>query len=125
MDEDSRQVNQYDLVGPFLKLIRCACICAFPHHLLQASMIVADKDKMYQLTGDGNIMEPNGGVCAIGSGGLFALAAARALYDFPDLSAEDICKRSIKIAADLCVYTNHDVTLKKIEEEKAAEEVAA
>jgi ATP-dependent HslUV protease subunit HslV len=82
---------------------------------LEASMIVADKDKMFQLSGDGNVMEPNEGVCAIGSGGMFALAAARALLDHSDLSAEEICLKSMKIAGDLCVYTNHDVTLKKID----------
>jgi ATP-dependent HslUV protease subunit HslV len=76
-------------------------------------MIVADKDVTLVITGNGDVLEPVGGVCAIGSGGNFALAAARALAD-SDHSAETIARRSMKIAADLCVYTNEELTVEAI-----------
>jgi ATP-dependent HslUV protease subunit HslV len=74
---------------------------------LEAMMAVADRDHSYTLTGNGDVLEPDDGVIAIGSGGNYALAAARALMDIPDLTAEDIARRAMKIAGDICVYTNH------------------
>jgi ATP-dependent HslUV protease, peptidase subunit HslV len=81
---------------------------------LEAMMIVADADHTYTLTGNGDVLEPEDGVVAIGSGGNYALSAARALMDIPDLSAEEIARRSMKIAADICVYTNHSLIVEVI-----------
>ncbi len=76
---------------------------------LHAMMIVVDKDVSLVLSGNGDVIEPDDGIVAIGSGGNYALAAARALYDQKDLTALDIAKKSMKIAADICVFTNHNV----------------
>ena len=81
---------------------------------LEAMMIVADKDVTLILTGNGDVLEPAAGVAAIGSGGNFALAAASALYDYED-DAETIAKKAMKIAADICVYTNDQLTIETIE----------
>lgn len=80
---------------------------------LQAMIIVADKETTLVVTGNGDVVEPEHGVIAIGSGGNYALAAARALYD-QDLSAEDIARKAMKIAGDICVYTNHSLVLEKL-----------
>ena len=77
---------------------------------LEAMMIVADKDVSLVLTGTGDVLEPEAGVMAIGSGGNYALAAARALVD-SDKDAETIVRRALDIAADICVYTNRNVTI--------------
>ena len=77
---------------------------------LEAMMAVADASTSLVLTGTGDVLEPEDGIIGIGSGGNFALAAARALKD-TDLSAEEIVRKAMKIAADLCVYTNENVTL--------------
>jgi ATP-dependent HslUV protease subunit HslV len=81
---------------------------------LEAMMIVADKDVTLILTGNGDVLEPAAGVAAIGSGGNFALSAATALYDYED-DAETIARKAMKIAADICVYTNENVTVEAIE----------
>jgi ATP-dependent HslUV protease subunit HslV len=78
---------------------------------LEAMMIVIDKDSTFIITGLGDVLEPEDGIAAIGSGGNYALSAARALIDVKGLSAEDIAKKSMKIAADICVYSNHNVTI--------------
>jgi ATP-dependent HslUV protease subunit HslV len=80
---------------------------------LEAMLICADGTAVYTVTGNGDVLEPEHGVTAVGSGGPFALAAARALYDF-DLSAEEIARRAMAIAADICVYTNSSLTLETI-----------
>lgn len=80
---------------------------------LEAMMIVADKDVSLVLTGTGDVLEPEAGVMAIGSGGNYALAAARALVD-SDKDAEAIVRRALDIAADICVYTNRNVTLETL-----------
>jgi ATP-dependent HslUV protease subunit HslV len=80
---------------------------------LEAMMIVADKQVSLVLTGTGDVLEPEGGVMGIGSGGNYALAAARALLDGP-LDAEAIVRRALDVAADICVYTNRNVTLEKL-----------
>jgi len=77
---------------------------------LEAMLICADGAAVYTVTGTGDVLEPEHGVTAVGSGGPFALAAARALYDF-DLSAEEIARRAMAIAADICVYTNRELVL--------------
>ena len=81
---------------------------------LEAMMAVADRDRSFTLTGNGDVLEPEDGVIGIGSGGNFALAAARALVDMPDLTAEQVARRAMKIAADICVYTNHSVIVETI-----------
>ncbi len=80
---------------------------------LEALMAVADKETSLILTGNGDVVEPQDGVIGIGSGGNYALAAARALYD-QDLSAEDIAKKSLQIAADICVYTNANMIVETL-----------
>ena len=80
---------------------------------LEAMMIVADKDVSLVLTGTGDVLEPESGVMAIGSGGNYALAAARALID-SDKDAETIVRRGLDIAADICVYTNRNVTIEAL-----------
>ena len=81
---------------------------------LEAMLIVADADGLYTVTGAGDVLEPEHGVAAIGSGGQFALAAARALVDQP-LSAEEVARRAMAIAAEICVYTNGNVIVERIE----------
>ena len=81
---------------------------------LEAMMIVADKDVSLVLTGTGDVLEPEAGVMAIGSGGNYALAAARALVD-SDKDAETIVRRALDIAADICVYTNRNVTVEALD----------
>jgi ATP-dependent HslUV protease subunit HslV len=81
---------------------------------LEAMLIIADKTNLFIVGGDGNVVDPQNGVCAIGSGGNYALAAARALLESTDLSAEEIAKKSMKIAADLCVFTNHNIIVETV-----------
>jgi ATP-dependent HslUV protease subunit HslV len=81
---------------------------------LEAMMIVADKEVTLILTGNGDVLEPVGGVASIGSGGNFALAAARALVDY-ESDAETICRKAMKIAADVCVYTNESLTMESLD----------
>ncbi len=80
---------------------------------LEAMMIVADRSVTLVLTGTGDVLEPENGVIAIGSGGNYALAAARALAD-SDLDAEAIVRKSMKIAAEICVYTNSNLTVESL-----------
>ncbi len=75
---------------------------------LEAMMAVADKDVSLVLTGNGDVLEPEDGLIAIGSGGNYALSAARALIDNDDLDAEAVARKAIGIAADICIYTNHN-----------------
>ncbi len=81
---------------------------------LEAMMAVADKDVSLTLTGNGDVLEPDDGIIAIGSGGNFALSAARALSTVEGLEAEEIARRSMEIAADICVYTNRSFTIESI-----------
>ena len=80
---------------------------------LEAMMIVADKESIYLLSGTGDVIEPDDGVCAIGSGGNYALAAAKALMRNTDLSAAEIAKKSLEIASEICVYTNGHITVEE------------
>ncbi len=80
---------------------------------LEALMAVADKETSLILTGNGDVVDPQDGVIGIGSGGNYALAAARALYD-QDLTAEEIATKSLQIAADICVYTNANMVVEKL-----------
>jgi ATP-dependent HslUV protease subunit HslV len=81
---------------------------------LEAMMAVADKDRSFTLTGTGDVLEPEDGVIGIGSGGNYALAAARALLAVDGLSADEVARRAMKIAAEICVYTNDNVILETI-----------
>ena len=80
---------------------------------LEAMMVVADREVSLVLTGTGDVLEPEAGVAGIGSGGNYALAAARALVDGP-LDAEAIVRRALDIAADICVYTNRNITIETL-----------
>jgi ATP-dependent HslUV protease subunit HslV len=82
---------------------------------LEAMMAVADAQVSLVLTGTGDVLEPEDGLIGIGSGGAYALAAARALIDIDDLDAEAIARKSLDIAADICVYTNRNVVLEALE----------
>ncbi len=81
---------------------------------LEAMMAVADKEITLILTGNGDVLEPVDGIAAIGSGGNFALSAARALLDYEE-DAETLARKAMAIAGDLCVYTNHNVTLEALD----------
>ena len=80
---------------------------------LEALMAVADKDNSFIISGNGDVLEPEHGIIAIGSGGNYALAAAKAMIN-SDKSAEEIAKQSIEIAADICVFTNHNISTEKL-----------
>jgi len=87
---------------------------------LEASLLVADDTVSLELTGNGDVLESHDGVLGIGSGSAYAIAAARALKDIDDLSSEDVAKRSMEIASDMCVYTNKSFmieTMETVEEE--------
>ena len=80
---------------------------------LEALMIVADKENLLVLTGNGDVLEPEGGIAAIGSGGNYALSAAKALVDY-ETDAETIARKAMAVAADVCVFTNGNVTLETV-----------
>ena len=80
---------------------------------LEALMAVADKESSFIISGTGDVLEPEDGIIGIGSGGNYALAAAKVLIE-SDLSAEEIARKSIKIASDICVFTNNNVTIEKV-----------
>ena len=81
---------------------------------LEAMMAVADEDTSLILSGTGDVLEPEDGLIGIGSGGAFALSAARALIDRDDMDSEEIARRAMKIAADICIYTNEQVVLETL-----------
>jgi ATP-dependent HslUV protease subunit HslV len=81
---------------------------------LEALLVVADGEKTFLITGTGDVIEPEGGVVAIGSGGPYALAAARAMVDTTQLGAREIAERALKIAGDICIYTNSNVTVEEL-----------
>jgi ATP-dependent HslUV protease subunit HslV len=82
---------------------------------LEALLIVADATESFLISGTGDVISPDDGVIAIGSGGNYALSAARALYENTDFSAKEIVEKAMKIAADICIYTNHSLTIEVIE----------
>ena len=81
---------------------------------LEAVILVADRDNLYLVSGTGDVVEPEDGIAAIGSGGPYALAAARALARHTDLDARSIAERAMAIAAEICIYTNSEVTMAEI-----------
>jgi len=80
---------------------------------LEALMAVADKEKSFIISGTGDVLEPEDGIIGIGSGGNYALAAAKVLMD-SEMSAEEIAKKSLKVASEICVFTNGNVTMEKV-----------
>jgi ATP-dependent HslUV protease subunit HslV len=81
---------------------------------LEALLIVADKERTLILTGSGDVLEPDGGAAAVGSGGNYALAAAQALLEHSSLSAREIAEAAMKIASEICIYTNANLTFEEI-----------
>ncbi len=81
---------------------------------LEALMLVADTGKLYLLSGDGNVLEPDDNVAAIGSGGPFALAAAKALLRNTDMDAPAIVEQAMRVAAEVCIYTNDQLTVEQL-----------
>lgn len=81
---------------------------------LEAMLIVADREKTLILSGNGDVLEPECGAVAIGSGGNYALSAARALLDHSELGSKDIAQSAMKIAADLCIYTNDNIIFEEL-----------
>ncbi len=81
---------------------------------LEAMLLVADKNKIYLLSGNGDVIEPEKGAIAIGSGGNFAYSAALAYLDSSDLDAKEIARRSIEIAGDICIYTNNNIVVEVV-----------
>jgi ATP-dependent HslUV protease subunit HslV len=87
---------------------------------LEALLAVADHSHLFVISGDGNVIEPDDEIAAIGSGGSFALAAARALKSATELGAPAIVRRSLEIAADICIYTNANITVLELDERAGA-----
>lgn len=83
---------------------------------LEALLLVTDGTSLLLLSGSGEVIEPDDGVMAIGSGGPYALAAARALLRHSDLAAEDVAREALSIAADICIYTNHEIRVETVGE---------
>jgi len=82
---------------------------------LEAMLAVADREASLIITGSGDVLEPEYGIVAIGSGGAYAQAAARALHNHTEMTARDIVKRSLEIAGDLCIYTNQQHNIETLE----------
>ncbi|HTL38831.1 MAG TPA: ATP-dependent protease subunit HslV [Kofleriaceae bacterium] len=81
---------------------------------LEAMLVVADSESTFIISGSGDVIEPDDGVCSIGSGGGFALAAARALFRNTELTARQICEHAMGIAAEICIYTNTSLTIEEL-----------
>ena len=81
---------------------------------LEALLLVADKEKILMLSGNGEVIEPDGDAAAIGSGGFYALAAARAMVQHTEMEAAEVAKEALSIAADICVYTNHNIKVEEL-----------
>lgn len=90
---------------------------------LEASLLVADKRASFEITGNGDVLESHDGVLGVGSGSNFAIAAARAQMDNPDLSAEDVAKKAMKIASEMCIYTNDQFTMEALAMEEEGKEI--
>ena len=84
---------------------------------LEALMAIGDKEKSFIISGTGDVLEPEGDVIGIGSGGNYALAAAKAIYEIEN-STEEICKKALKIAGEICIYTNHNIIIETIKKKK-------
>ena len=82
---------------------------------LEALLLVADAETLLMISGGGEVIEPDGDVAAIGSGGFYALAAARALVKHTDMEAAEIAKEALTLAADICVFTNHNIKVEELD----------
>ncbi len=82
---------------------------------LEAMLLVADSKRMFLISGTGDVIEPEEGIIAIGSGGMYAYAAAKAFVESTELSARDIAEKSLKIASDICIYTNKEIVVEEIQ----------
>lgn len=82
---------------------------------LEAMLIVVDADVSLVITGNGDVLEPENGLAAIGSGGNYALAAAKALIDIEEITIEEVANKAMQIAAGICIYTNNNITIEKID----------
>ncbi|MBR1429205.1 MAG: ATP-dependent protease subunit HslV [Rickettsiales bacterium] len=92
---------------------------------LEASLIITDGKMILSMSGDGNVLEPeNSNIASVGSGSVFAISAARALYENTNLSAEDIVKKAMHIAGEMCIYTNHHLSIEKINTKEKKDETA-
>ena len=87
--------------------------CALPIYL-DALLVVADTKGTFLISGNGDVIEPDDGICAIGSGGSYALAAARALSKFTKLSAKEIASEAMRISSEICIYTNSNFTVEEL-----------
>jgi len=83
---------------------------------LNALLVVADRENLFLVSGEGDVIEPDDEIIAIGSGGSFALAAARALKNHSDLPAREIVRKSLEIAGEICIYTNQQITVLELEQ---------
>jgi ATP-dependent HslUV protease subunit HslV len=83
---------------------------------LNALLVVADRERLFLVSGEGDVIEPDDEIIAIGSGGSFALAAARALKNHSDLPAREIVRKSLEIAGEICIYTNQQITVLELEQ---------
>jgi len=83
-------------------------------HKLEALLIAANRDELLIISGTGEVIDPDDGIAAIGSGGMYALAAAKALKTNTDLSAKEIAERALRIAGDICVFTNGNITVEEV-----------
>lgn len=92
---------------------------------LEASLLVCDKKASFEITGNGDVLESHDGVLGVGSGSNFAMAAARALMDIPELSAEDVAKKAMKIASEMCIYTNDSFMVESLAAEEEVEKSVA
>jgi len=81
---------------------------------LEALLVIADREHTFIISGTGDVIEPEDGIAAIGSGGAYAQAAARALYDNTELNAEEIIQKAMKIASGICIYTNDNITIEEL-----------
>jgi ATP-dependent HslUV protease subunit HslV len=81
---------------------------------LEALLVVCDREHLFVLSGDGNVVEPDDGIAAVGSGGPYALAAARALARHTDLSAAEIAREAMRITAEICIFTNAEITVETL-----------
>lgn len=81
---------------------------------LEALLVIADREHTFIISGTGDVIEPEDGIAAIGSGGAFAQAAARALYENTELNAEEIIQKAMKIASGICIYTNEHITIEEL-----------
>ena len=87
---------------------------------LEAILVVADRESLFLISGDGNVIQPDDEIAAIGSGGSYALAAARALKEHSDLPAPEIVRTALRIAGEICIYTNTDITVLELGDEETS-----